>query len=108
MVAPEAVTKIRIPSEELREFSTRWRITEISLFGSVLRDDFGPESDVDVLVAFADDANWSAFDHFRMERELSALLGRRAEIVTRRALDEGGNWIIRKSILDSAQRLDVA
>jgi uncharacterized protein len=105
---PEALTRIRIPREALRDFCARWRIAEFSLFGSVLRDDFSDASDVDVLVTFDDQASWSVFDHFQMERELSALLGRRAEIVSRRALEEGGNWIIRRSILESAQRVDVA
>ncbi len=107
-MAPDVLTRIHIPRKSLRAFCARWRIAEFSLFGSVLRDDFSVESDVDVLVTFEDDVSWSVFDHFQMERELSALLGHRAEIVSRRALEEGGNWIIRRSILESAQRLDVA
>lgn len=107
-VTPEQVKAVPISREALRAFCARWRITEIALFGSVLRDDFGPESDVDVLVTFADGARWSVFDHFAMERELSAIVGRRTEIVSRRALDEGGNWIIRRGILESAEILDVA
>ncbi len=106
-MAPDSVTNVRLPGEALRAFCDRWKIAEFALFGSVLSDRFGPDSDIDVLVTFVEDARWSAFDHFRMERELSELLGHRTEIVTRRALDESGNWIIRKSILESARPIDV-
>ena len=54
--------KIDIPAETLAAFCRRWRVAELALFGSVLRDDFQPDSDVDVLVTFADDARWSGWD----------------------------------------------
>lgn len=104
----EPLTRIEGARDSLRSFCRRWKIVEFSLFGSVLRDDFHEGSDIDVLASFAEDARWSIFDHLRMERELSELLGAPAEIVTRRALDESGNWVIRKNILESARRLDVA
>ena len=64
--------KVRIPidQEKIAEFCQRWKITEFALFGSVLRDDFRPDSDVDVLVTFAPDAEWSLFDDVDMEEEL--------------------------------------
>lgn len=53
MVAPPHITHLPIPEHALQELAQRWRVAELSLFGSVLREDFGTESDVDVLVDFA-------------------------------------------------------
>lgn len=75
-----------IPARELNDFCQRWRVREMSFFGSVLRDDFGPESDVDVLVSFEDDAPWSLWDLTAMQDELSARLGRPIDLVEREGL----------------------
>jgi predicted nucleotidyltransferase len=64
---------ISIDSTLLEQFCSRWRIVRLELFGSVLRDDFRPESDVDLLVTFAPDARWGLFAHVKMQDELSAL-----------------------------------
>lgn len=100
--------KIAIDRGQIASFCRRWKIVEFSLFGSVLRDDFRPDSDVDVLVSFAPDARWSLFDHVRMEDELSALLGRKVDVVSRRAIEQSENWIRRKAILGSAEAVYVA
>lgn len=100
--------KIAIDRERIAEFCRRWKIVEFSLFGSVLRDDFGPDSDVDALVSFAPDASWSLFDHVRMEDELAALIGRKVDLVSRRAIERSENWIRRKAILGSAEAVYVA
>jgi len=77
------LTNLDLPSDDLRAFCRKWRIRELSLFGSVLRDDFGPESDVDFLVSFADDAPWSLWDFTTMRDELSVLVGRSVDLVER-------------------------
>jgi hypothetical protein len=87
---------ITIDREQLAALCRKWQVTELSLFGSVLRDDFGPESDVDVLVTFAPDAPWSLFDLVDMTDELSALFGRRVDLVEREGLR---NPIRRRAIL---------
>ena len=74
-----------------------------AFFGSVLRDDFRPDSDVDVLVTFAPGVEWSLFDHIAMEEELSALLGRKVDLISRRAIERSSNWIRRKAILETAE-----
>ena len=56
---------IDVPTGRIAEFCRKWKVAELSLFGSVLREDFGPESDVDVLVSFASDAQWGLFDEKR-------------------------------------------
>ena len=67
-------------------FCRRWRIHELSLFGSALRDDFRSDSDVDVLVVFEPGAPWDLFDITRLEDELAQLFGRRVDLVEKRAL----------------------
>lgn len=94
--------------EKLRDFCRKWKVTEFSLFGSVVRDDFGPESDVDVLVTFAADARWSLFDMTDMNEELQSLFGRDVDLLTRRAVEGSLNPIRKSSILGSAVMLDVA
>jgi predicted nucleotidyltransferase len=88
---------------ELAALCRRWKITELALFGSALRQDFGPASDIDLLVSFAADADWGLLDYARMEQELAALLGRRVDLVSRRAVERSANWIRRGEILATAQ-----
>jgi len=78
--------RIDLPGEKIAEFCRRWKVTEFGLFGSVLRDDFRPDSDVDVLVTFAVDAGWSLFDLVEMQEELKAILGHEVELVEREGL----------------------
>ena len=101
-------TRIAIDPEKVAAFCQRWKIVELSLFGSVLRDDFRPDSDVDVLVTFAPEADWSLFDHMAMEEELSAAVGRKVDLLSRRAIERSANWIRRQAILESAEPFYVA
>ena len=92
---------IQIPKEQIADFSRKWKIAELSLFGSVLRDDFRPDSDL--LVTFSRDAEWSLLDHMAMEEELSAIFSRKVDLVSRRAIERSENYIRRKAILETAQ-----
>ena len=76
-----AKPKIEIPKEEIAQFCRRHHIRRLSLFGSVLRDDFGPESDVDVLVEF-EPGYTPGLDFFSMEAELSEILGHKVDLNT--------------------------
>lgn len=98
-----AEPKIRIPKKELAEFCRRWKITEFSLFGSALRADFGPKSDVDVLVSFSPDAHWTYFDLANMQQELEGIFDRPVDLISRRGLESSRNYIRRKAILESAE-----
>ena len=98
-----SVRNLDLPEAKLSGFCERWRISEFALFGSVLRDDFDTESDVDILVAFAPDADWSLLDHVQMEQELEALLGRKVDLLSRRSVERSSNWLRRKEILDTAE-----
>jgi predicted nucleotidyltransferase len=100
--------RIDIPYERIAAFCRKWKITELALFGSVLREDFRPDSDVDVLVTFAPDHRWTFFDLVHMEEELSAILGRRVDLVEREAIERSPNYIRRKAILSSFEPVYVA
>ncbi|MHB0938187.1 MAG: nucleotidyltransferase family protein [Armatimonadota bacterium] len=95
--------QITINLEQIADFCRRWKITEFALFGSVLRSDFRPDSDVDVLVTFAPDARWTLLDIAAMEEELQHLFDRPVDLVTKPSIEQSHNYIRRKSILDSAE-----
>lgn len=94
---------ILLSSDRITEFCQRWKISELALFGSVLRDDFRPDSDIDILVTFAPDANRGVFALATMQEELEAILGREVDLVSKRAIERSHNWIRRKNILEAAQ-----
>ena len=100
--------RIAIPTERIAAFCERWQVTELALFGSALRDDFGPASDVDVLVAFADEARYSLFDMVRMEAELKDIFGREVDLVERAGIERSRNYLRRKAILGSAETIYAA
>jgi uncharacterized protein len=97
-------TQIELPMEKIAEFCRRWKIARLEVFGSVLRDDFRRESDVDFLYTFAPEARWG-WDIVTMEEELSALLQRPVDLVSREAVASSRNWIRREQILSSAHEI---
>ena len=95
--------RIVIPTEGIAAFCERWQVTELALFGSVLRDDFGPDSDIDVLVSFKDGARHTLFDMVDMEEELRGVFGRDVDLVSRRGIERSSNHLRREAILESAE-----
>ena len=102
------VQNVEVPHEAVAEFCRRWKITEFALFGSVLRDDFRPDSDIDVLVSFAPEARWSLFDLVHMQDELAEIFGRKVDLVERKGVEQSENYIRRRRILGSAEPVYVA
>ena len=93
-------SKIAIPQDKVRDFCHRNHIQKLALFGSVLRDDFGSESDIDVLVEFEPGAGVGFFELYDMEKELSIMFGgRKVEITTPRSLSK----YFRDSVLKNAE-----
>ena len=78
--------RIDLPKEKIGEFCRRWKITELALFGSVLRDDFRPDSDIDVLVTFSDDCGHSLFELTQIQEQLKALLAHKVDLVEKAGL----------------------
>ncbi len=95
--------QIDLPMDKIAEFCRRWQIREFALFGSVLRDDFRPDSDIDVLATFDPDAPWSLFDHVDMQDELALILEREVDLVSRAGVERSKNPYRRHDILTSAQ-----
>ena len=96
---------ITLTTNEIARFCNRWKIRELALFGSALREDFHPDSDLDILVTFAPDADWGLLDHVQMQLELEKLSQRSVDLISKRALEHSANWVRREEILKTAQIL---
>lgn len=92
-----------VSGAELATFCERWQIVELAFFGSVLRDDFGPHSDVDVLVRFHPEAKHSLMGLVTVQEELSRMLGREVDLHEHTAVKRSRNYIRRRAILESAE-----
>ena len=97
-----------VPDEAIAQLCRKWKITEFALFGSVLQEDFRPDSDVDVLVTFEEGAPWSLWDMVHLGEELEAIFGRKVDVAERPAVEQSENYIRRRSILNSARTFYVA
>jgi predicted nucleotidyltransferase len=95
--------RIDVPREQIAAFCERWKIMELAFFGSVLRDDFRPDSDVEVLVRFHPEARHALFDLVHMQEELAEILGREVDLVERTAIKRSRNYLRRKAILESTE-----
>lgn len=98
---------LELPADQMRAFCERWKVMEIAVFGSALREDFSPDSDLDILVEFSSEADWGLLDHVEMQWELQEILGREVDLVTRAALERSHNWIRKQAILGTARVLDL-
>lgn len=78
---------LKLDEQAIADFCKRWKVIELSLFGSVLRDDFKAESDVDVLVVFEPDAPWSYWDWAKMSDELEGIFGHPVDLVEKRSIE---------------------
>jgi uncharacterized protein len=94
---------IELPTEKIAAFCHRWQVEEFALFGSVLRDDFRPDSDIDIMVQFHPEAHPTLFDLVTMEDELKILFQRDVDLVTRKGIETSRNYLRRQAILSSAQ-----
>lgn len=99
----QAANLNQLPTNKIEEFCRKWNISEFALFGSAVRSDFGPNSDIDALVTFDSSANWTLFDHVDMQTELETIFDRDVDLVSRGGIERSRNHIRRQEILDSAQ-----
>lgn len=100
-----ASRNISVPETSIATFCQKWRVREFALFGSVLRDDFGPESDIDVLVSFEPKSQWSLWDLLAMRDELVVLFGRPVDLIEKEALR---NPIRKERILSTREVIHAA
>jgi uncharacterized protein len=97
------IPAIELPMEKIAEFCHKWQVTEFALFGSVLREDFRSDSDIDVVVRFHPEAHprFSTLDE--MEAELRTIFDRDIDLITRQGIETSRNYLRRHEILSSAQ-----
>ena len=100
--------QIDLPKEKIAAFCRRNHIRELALFGSALRSDFRPDSDVDMLVEFEPGQEPGLMELVAMENELSEILGRKADMVERQAVERSENYIRRRYVLQSVEKVYVA
>ena len=94
--------QIELPEQAIVEFCERWQIDEFYVFGSVLREDFRPDSDLDVMVQFKPGAPWG-FEFAQIKQELEALVNRPVDLLTKKSIEQSHNWIRRQQILETAK-----
>ncbi len=102
------IQNLALPIAEIKQLCDRWQITEFAVFGSILRDDFKPTSDIDVLITFDANARKGLLTLARIKHELEDLLGREVDIVTKKSLEQSHNAARRQNILKAAQVIYVA
>ncbi len=95
--------RLKIEPEQLKEICQQWKIIELALFGSVLKDDFNAQSDIDILVSFDEGTAIAFFDLETIEEQLSMLFNRPVDLVTRKAVQQSHNWIRKQNILSNSQ-----
>ncbi|HDK81313.1 MAG TPA: nucleotidyltransferase [Nitrospirae bacterium] len=99
---------IEMPKEKIAEFCKKWKVREFAIFGSALRSDFRPDSDVDIIVDFEPGARISLFDLVSMSDELRVIFQRKVDLLTLRGVEQSRNYIRRKEILSSMQVVHAA
>lgn len=80
------IERLGITPEHIAALCQKWKITEFALFGSILREDFRPDSDIDILLTFAPNDGWSLFDLMNLQRELETLVSRPVDLLEKRDL----------------------
>lgn len=106
----QALTSISIPIPEqaIADFLRSLKDSRVYCFGSVLCDDFQPESsDIDVMIQFAPDSHWSLLEVAQMKYELEDLFDRKVDLLTKKSIEQSKNWLRRREILGTAQLLCV-
>lgn len=109
-ISSESVSyrRLGITSEQLSSFCDRWQVAELALFGSVLRDDFGSDSDIDVLVTYRPNAQRGLIEKMMMKEEMEDLVNRKVDLVSKKAIEQSRNWIRRQGIIGATEVIYVA
>ena len=94
---------IELPMEQIKAFCDLWQVIEFALFGSILGDDFRPDSDIDVLITFSPTAKRGLTETLQMCDELQAIFDRKVDLIVKAAIERSENWLRRKNILESAE-----
>ncbi len=101
-------TRLNVTPQQLANFCKQHQIQELAIFGSALREDFRPDSDIDLLVTYQPTAKRGLFEKMNLKEELETLFQRKVDLVSKNAIAQSRNWIRRKNILNSAEVIYVA
>lgn len=108
MIAADLTTKVPLPLDAIAEICRRHGVERLDVFGSVLRDDFRPDSDIDFLVLFRRNANRPRLGEYEdLQDDLEALLGRKVDVVGRKGVEASRNYVRRRHILSNARPIYV-
>ena len=107
-IPEKAKANLELDVKALQQFCVKYHIVELSLFGSILRDDFSDKSDVDMIVRFDQDFSVTLFDMVGIEEELSTIIGRPVDLVTRYSVETSENYIRRKHVLETEEKIYAA
>jgi uncharacterized protein len=102
-LSPQYQDRLRLSRSNIIEFCQRWQIFELSLFGSILREDFREDSDIDLLLNFAPQAKQGLLTLAKIKDELESISGRSVDIAIKASVENSENWIRRAEILNTAQ-----
>lgn len=102
---PVIQTRLGLTSQEIVNFCQHWGITRLALFGSILRDDFRDDSDIDFLITFAPHARQGLLTLAKMKHELESRLNRPIDLIPEASVQMSDNWIRQQEILGTAQML---
>ena len=100
--------QIEVPKDKIKALCRRNHIRSFAFFGSVLREDFGPGSDVDVLIEFEQAYRPGLMELVEMQEELARIFGQKVDLVERQAVERSENYIRRRHILESVEPIYVA
>ena len=102
-IEPEIYHRFRISPTQLTELCQRRHVAELALFGSILRNDFHANSDIDILIIFQPDVKVSLLDLVDMQYELEDITDRKIDLLTKKSVIDSPNWIRRKEILSTTK-----
>ncbi|MEK7684385.1 MAG: nucleotidyltransferase domain-containing protein [Verrucomicrobiota bacterium] len=105
MTATLSNLRLPLPMEQIASFCRRWNIARLEVCGSALREDFRPDSDLDLVATYAPKARWSLLDRVRMKLELEDMLGRKVDLLNRRALEKADSRERATALLAQTQTL---
>jgi predicted nucleotidyltransferase len=100
---PKLQDRLSLSLEEIAQLCQQWGITELALFGSVLSDQFNPDSDIDILIRFAPNARQGLLTLAKIKHDLETRIGRKVDLALKDSIETSENWIRRNEILQTAQ-----
>jgi len=108
LLPPDLVKRLGLSPEQIRAFCQRWHVAEVSVFGSVLRHDFRPDSDIDLLISYVPGESQGLLARVRMKAELEGICGREVDLMTKQSIEQSQNEMRRREILNSVRVIYVA